>query len=184
MSTDTPVDPVLEAVESLSDLFRRRLLDDKDKRRAFDVLYEQVEHAKEQVDGTLLRPLAMDCIRVIDRLDHYRGDDRDFVRSLTAELLESLHRAGIEPIPNRVHEPFDPATQEVSRIREGGDDAEGTVLGWERRGYLQGDQVIRPTLVVIAGSAVNDPLPGDESSPTDATPAATDLATEDDSADL
>jgi molecular chaperone GrpE len=170
MSTDTPTDPVLDAVESLSDLFRRRLLDDKDKRRAFDVLYEQVEHARSQVDGTLLRPLVMDCIRVIDRLDRYRGDDRDFVKSLAAELLESLHRVGIEPIPNHVHEPFDPATQEVSRIQVGDDHPEGTVLGWERRGYRQGDQVIRTTLVVIAGSDTPEDL--DDNEPADAVPDA------------
>ena len=176
MTTDDTIDPLLEAVESLTDLFRRRLLDDKDKRRAFDVLYEQVEHSKSQVDGTLLRPLAMDCIRVIDRLDRYNGDEPEFVESLREELFESLSRISIMPIKATLNRMFDPETQEVSEIREcSPDEQDGTIIGLVRRGYTHDDRVIRPTLVVITGPP---PLPEPDLEDTDFEPNVAEILEE------
>lgn len=162
MSTNiTPAaDPVLEAIESLSDLFRRRLLDDKEKRQAFDALYEQLQHAREQVDGSLMRPLVMDNIRAIDRLDRYSGADREFTRSLRAELLEGLGRTGVRALPLAVDTPFDPSTQEVAEVRNDVDPGPvAMVVSVLRRGYTHDGQVIRPTLVAVS-SVEADPDSG------------------------
>lgn len=139
---------ILDRLTRLEDLFRRRLVEDKDKRRAFDVLYERLEKADSALQGEMILPLVRQLLLVVDRIDAYEGDDQ-FVVSLCHELLEILRRSGIEEI--QVGREFDPALHEAVEVVD--HDGAGSVLDVRRRGFWMGDHVLRPVHVLVVGGS-------------------------------
>lgn len=136
-------------LDDLTDLFTRRLLDDKDKKRAFDSLYERLERAERAVEGELVLPILRQLLLVVDRLDGYEGDE-PLVGSVQEELLEVLRRSGVEPLAEA--DRFDPARHEIVEVAPHADD--GTVVRQVRRGWAMGGRLLRPARVVVGGSAV------------------------------
>lgn len=143
-------------LDELTDLFRRRLLDDKEKKRAFDALYDRLERAERELEAEAILPLVRDLLLLVDRLDAH--DDGDpFVVSIAAELLESLRRSGVEPIA--MLDRFDPGRHEVVEVIHDAED--GAVVRQVRRGWMIGDRLLRPAHVVVGGgfsSAHPDPI--------------------------
>jgi molecular chaperone GrpE len=143
-------------LDELADLFRRRLLDDKDKKRAFDSLYERLERAERAAEGDSILPVARQLFLVVDRLDAYDGED-PLLPSVRDEVLEILRRSGLETIATQ--DRFDPGRHEVVEVAPGGE-AEGTILRQVRRGYHIGDRVVRPAHVVV-DNGLSSPVAGD-----------------------
>ena len=143
VGTASEVDLVLKKLADLSDLFRRRLMDDKDKRRLIEMLQEELHLSKERsfVDS-LLRSLFL----VLDRVDAYQGADPEFVASIAAELVEGLRRVGVEEVPAKGR--VDPRIHEVNGV----DGSAGTDGTWEidrlvRRGFRVNERLLRPASV-------------------------------------
>jgi molecular chaperone GrpE len=84
----------------------------------------------------------------------------DGILLIHRQLLGLLQRRGVTPIV-AVGEPFDPTRHEaVAQIPAGADQQEGTVALEMQKGYLLGDQVLRPSKVAVA---VSEP-PGEQHS--------------------
>lgn len=137
---------VLAKLSQLEDLFRRRLLDDRDKRRAFDVLYERLESAERARAGDHVLPLVRPLLLLLDRLDSHDSDD-EFASSIRDELLEILRQNGVEEL--RVTEDFDPTLCEIVEIRDAAAPDDHAV-DVRRRGFRLGARVIRPSQVIIS----------------------------------
>jgi molecular chaperone GrpE len=89
----------------------------------------------------------------LDRaLELARGNDQLFkgIEMVAHEFRSALARHGIEPVPTVGH-PFDPAMHEALQQVDSPDHAPGTVTFEFERGYRQGDRLLRPARVVIAG---------------------------------
>lgn len=167
-----PLAALQEEVSGLRDLFQRRLLEDKAKQRLFDELYSQVEFARKGLISQALEPLVRDELLLLDRLEQYVGDDREFVETVWMELTEILSRRGIHESHHQVA--FDPRVHEAVERVEVSDEQVGMVLAVRRRGYVLGDRVLRPAQVVVGGQmAASEPIPDGPVTAAAAPPAET-----------
>ncbi len=163
MSTTSEPQPVssvsleelAQKVDYLGGLFQRRLLNDKERLRAFDDLQTRLNAAEDAAAGLAQVPLARELFLVVDRLDRYDGLDREFADSIRDELLESLRRHHIDELVVEVGQ-FDPATAEVGELDDSTDLEPGVVVGLVRRGFRSGSHVIRPARVRVAAEPADD----------------------------
>jgi len=100
----------------------------------------------------------------LDRaLELARGNEQLFkgIEMVAHEFRSALVRHGIEAVPTVGH-PFDPAMHEALSQVDSPDHSPGTVTFEFERGYRQGDRLLRPARVVIAGpgSKGGDTKPG------------------------
>ncbi len=73
----------------------------------------------------------------------------DGIRLAHRQVLDVLRSMGVRPM-EVAGKPFDPRVHEaVEAVRAGGE-VEGTVVGEVQRGYLLGDEVLRPARVRVA----------------------------------
>lgn len=72
------------------------------------------------------------------------------IQMVVSGFLSALARHGVEPVPAVGH-PFDPAIHEALQQMDSPDHAPGTVIREWEKGYRQGDRLLRPARVVIAG---------------------------------
>ncbi|GAA1638952.1 hypothetical protein GCM10009733_040120 [Nonomuraea maheshkhaliensis] len=140
---------IQEDLAGLLDLFRRRLLTDRENREATAALSEQLGWMRQSMEGAALRPLLYDLVLLADRIESVDEADTDFAKSLHAELLAVLEKYGVAPVA-RQDGPFDPEVQEVlsTVITEDGG-RHGEVARIVRNGYLLGDRVLRPQQVQV-----------------------------------
>jgi molecular chaperone GrpE (heat shock protein) len=143
---DASAQQVARRLDELTDLFRRRLLDDREKQRAFDALYRELAQARALAEGQHLVPLIRRLINVIDRLSTDPGELATSVAEELADILAMYEVEEIKPGSGA----FDPRTQEVATVVdavEAGED--GTVASVRRSGWRLGTRVLRPTLVDV-----------------------------------
>lgn len=136
-----------ERLTELTDLFRRRLVDDRDKRRLIDTMIEQVQSSEFGPFRQYLHPLVVALALVIDRLDTYNGGDPEFAASIRDELLDVLARHGVTSVDTEG--PIDPSRHDVVAVtgpKTPGQDM--VVARVEGRGYRHVDWVFRPARVV------------------------------------
>ncbi|SHF08898.1 GrpE protein [Seinonella peptonophila] len=144
---------------SLVHLFERRLSYDKTKEMAFDRLYQEMEELKQEQTFNELRPLYIDLILLIDRMEQIEFDLEEngaaspevenIMVTLKNEVLEILYRRGVEQIEH-TPEYFDPTFQKVVDTEPTYNPSEDNlVVGIRRDGYRFQDMVLRPEEVVI-----------------------------------
>ncbi|WP_166345584.1 nucleotide exchange factor GrpE [Phytoactinopolyspora limicola] len=149
------LDELAREVASLRDLFQRRLFDDRDRRRLYDELYDQLQWARDGLARQVVTPLLQELLLVVDRLGSDPADD--FVRSIRDELVDVLERRGVVAIEPH-GEPFDPAQHEATGTVELADgQPPGVVMAVERPGYVHGDRLLRPARVVVSRSGPPSP---------------------------
>ncbi len=73
------------------------------------------------------------------------------LRMVRDEFLGGLKKHGIEPVPS-VGEPFDPAVHDALQQFDSPDHAPGVVIREFEKGYKQGDRLLRPARVIVAGA--------------------------------
>lgn len=137
-----------QQLSELTDLFRRRLLDDRDKRRLIDAATERAKDAETGPFRQYLHPLVVGVALVVDRLDAYAGDDPHFVASVREELLDALARHGVVPID--AAGAIDPRLHDVVAVdgpRPERSDQRMVVSRVQSRGYRHGDWIFRPARV-------------------------------------
>jgi molecular chaperone GrpE len=89
----------------------------------------------------------------LDRaLELARGNEQLYkgIELVAHDFRNALARHGIESVPTVGHT-FDPAVHEALSQVDSADHAPGTVTFEFERGYRQGDRLLRPARVVIAG---------------------------------
>ncbi len=146
MPDATGPEEVAAEIAALRDLFQRRLLDDKVKARLFDELHGHLEFARDGLARGVLRPLLSELLLLKDRLQDVA--ENDAVDSAVEELEEVLRRRGVRVIPADEH--FDPRYHEAVRVDLSATEPKGRIVTVLREGYLLGDEVLRPALVVVS----------------------------------
>lgn len=148
-SVTTQLAEIATAVDGLHDLFRRRLLDDRDKRAVIQTLTDRAEALERRREPALLRPLVAQLAPVVDRMDVLAREDAT-VASIREELLEVLGYHGVVQVPDRG--PVISTAHEVVSVvpgqAEASTGAELVVEAVVRRGYAIDDVVVRPAQVV------------------------------------
>lgn len=104
------------------------------------------------------RAILVDLLDVVDNLDRALGSAKDArsidmlvdgVEMVQQQFLQRLEGFGIKPL-DPLGQPFDPTRHEaVTVIPAQAAEDEDTVVGVVRRGYLIGDEVLRPAQVVV-----------------------------------
>lgn len=144
---------------SLLQVVTNRLSYDKTKEAAFDRLYKEMEELKQDQELSQLRPLYIDLILLIDRMNTIYNDKLDsgsqnpelvnILQTLSHEVLEILYRRGVELIVT-TSPVFDPKVQKVVEVIPTHNPAEdNTVVHMVRHGFKYKDVVLRPEEVVI-----------------------------------
>ena len=135
-----------EAAES-RELYLRALAEKENARRRLERLYEerQAEARRE-----ILRKVIAVGDNLERALEHQTAREGllEGVRLTHRQLQDVLRSEGVEPI-QAVGQPFDPQEHEAVAMVEGAEPA-GTVVAEERRGYRQGDRLLRPAQVRVA----------------------------------
>lgn len=146
-------------VAALRDLFQRRLMEDRDRRRLYDQLADLVALARSDLERQFVTPIARELVMILDGIDSARRtgiDAADLVDSVYDEIAEVLARRAIEPYASRA-QPFDPQWHEAVGQTQVQSEAVGLVVEERRRGWRFGAALLRPARVVV-GTA---PAPGD-----------------------
>ncbi len=78
----------------------------------------------------------------------------DGIGLVKRQFLDTLSKIGIERIKAQGL-PFDPAFHEAVQQFETADHAPGTVIHEVQAGYMQGDKLVRPAIVVVAKAKAN-----------------------------
>ena len=138
----------MEAGETLENLQRLAAEFDNFRRRVQRDHAENIERASQRVIESLLPTLdAFDAALAFEPQTPSEDKILDGMRSTRAQLLETLARDGLEPIP-AVGEVFDPKVHEAVSGAQAGD-GDLIVNSDLRRGYTMSGRVIRPSLVTV-----------------------------------
>lgn len=142
----------------LTDLFRRRLLEDRNTRTLIEAQQSRIRELEADLAGERLRPLVSALALVIDRADSVAevGGGDDFASSVSEELVEVLAGLGIREVADQGR--VDLQRHELVRV-EGGQEGDLTVDTVLRRGFESDRIVFRPAQVVASrrGSAPVEP---------------------------
>jgi len=146
-----------ERLDSLTDLFRRRLLDDRAKQATIDDLKTRLERAEQAQAAEALRPLVTRVAQVVERLQSAPPSE-DLRASLIEELEDILHLFGVTTIAGSGG--VDPRRHEIVSVT--GEGSELRVGGLVRAGYEKDGVVLRPARITAIradparGSALHD----------------------------
>jgi molecular chaperone GrpE len=119
---------------------------------------ERVAADRVRRDKNELLHKVLDVMDNLDRAMHYEESmDRESLhqglRMVQWQLNELLKGEGLTPVPT-VGEPFDPRVHEAIEQIQSDEHPEGTVVEEVRKGYMLGDEMLRPARVkVSAGGA-------------------------------
>lgn len=140
----TTVD-VTEQLAQLTDLFRRRLLDDRRHRQVLETQQVRIDQLQAELAGDVLVPLLRSLRLVIDRA-RAQTDPDGFGRSIAEEVIEALAAYGIDPIDETG--PLDPLLHEVVESEVSGGPAQ--VVRVVSVGFRKGGRTLVPARVAIA----------------------------------
>lgn len=137
-STRHELSEVREELKALSDLFSRRLMNDKKKNELIQTVTDAANYA-------CIEPFLYDLILLLDRIE---GEKDEVVQSIKEELTEILERRGVEKI--KVTREFNSKLNKAVRVTESEEVTSLQVVRIVRNGYTYADRVVRPAEVVVA----------------------------------
>lgn len=140
-------------LEGIADLLASRTGYEESMERSFKMLYEDLQAAQPVRLFEQFRPLYLDVIMLLDRVQDLLDDaaSPEALQSVRDELLELLARRGVEPIP--VHgDEFDASVMRAVRRRPTSDaDLHGRVAQRLRQGFRFDGRIIRHEQVTVWG---------------------------------
>jgi molecular chaperone GrpE len=135
-----------------NDKFLRAVADlDNYRRRARQEMDEVRKFGNEQLISDLLGVLD-NFERAVQAAETSQNAEalRDGVSLIHRQLLDTLAKAGLEPI-EALHQPFDPTLHEAIMQVEAEEHEPNTVVEELRKGYQLHGRLIRPSLVKVSG---------------------------------
>lgn len=128
------------------------------ERAAFQNYKRRVERERADLAQVVTGGLLLKLLPVMDDFDRAMGavpadaQNQWFegVTLIRRKLEKLLEDQGVKEMP-ALGQPFDPNFHEAIGVDEASDAASGTITEVLQRGYLQGDRVLRPALVRVAG---------------------------------
>jgi molecular chaperone GrpE len=137
----------------LREIVQHRLQYDATKDEAFRKLYVDLEHFRGQAAFIQTRPLLIDLILLIDRVESNLGthtrETETLLMTIRDELLEILARRSVEPVACEANAAFDPHLQRAIRVEPTLVAEEHNLTQFVRRGYQADGQLLRPEDVVV-----------------------------------
>ena len=154
----------LEAqLESLNHIFEQRLTYDKEKEKAFDLLYSELQSLKENSAFDSVKPLYFDLILLLDRVENIKesitdekfstqsNTMKDILQTVIEEVLEILFRQEVEVMKTAPGMLFDPSQQKAIQIQETSVESENNkVFSIIRHGFRYGNRILRPEEVIVS----------------------------------
>lgn len=121
------------------------------RRRTEEELARMQKHAGERIISKLL-PAIDDLDRAINSMSEGERSTSwgEGIMLVQRKIWSTLESEGVQPI-EALGQPFDPSLHEAVSMQEGANGAT-TVVQEYQRGYMLGDRVLRPAMVVV-GSA-------------------------------
>jgi molecular chaperone GrpE (heat shock protein) len=157
------LDHLESGLDSLGDIFEQRLTYDKEKEKAFDLLYTELQALKENSAFDSVKSLYLDLILLLDRVENIKEsitDDKienrsdsikNILTSVSEEVLEILLRQQIEVIQTVSGTPFNPSCQKAIQTQETDVESENNkVFSIVRRGFHYGNRILRPEEVIVS----------------------------------
>jgi molecular chaperone GrpE len=141
-----------DRLDSLTDLFRRRLLDDRAKQAIIESLQSRLEQAELALAVESVRPLVTRLALVIERLQSAPATE-DLRASIVEELEDVLDLVGVTTIGSS--DEVDPRRHEIISVT--GDGAWLRVDEVVRVGYEKGGVVLRPARVTAVRVGADGP---------------------------
>ena len=144
-SDDVSCEVLLERIEALTDLFKRRLLDDRAKQVAIEDLQARLTRAENAASATALKPIVDALALIVERL---RGAEpiESLVNSAANELEYVLEAVvGASTISARPGDAINGLRHEVASVS--GEGTELQVAELIRVGYEKHGVVLRPAVV-------------------------------------
>jgi molecular chaperone GrpE len=146
-------------VSSLVRVIESRLRYDKTKEVAFERLYQEMDELKQDQELTQLRPLYIDLILLIDRMNNIYKEKLEsgsaspeltnLLQSLSHEMIEILYRRGVELIVS-TSSTFDPKIQQAVEVIPTDNPKENNqIVEVVRHGFKYKEVIIRPEEVII-----------------------------------
>lgn len=143
-----------ERFDGLTDLFKRRLLDDRSKQFVIEDLQERLTRAEKAALAIALKPIVDGLALVIERVRAMNPDDDLHVIDELEYLLESV--VGVTPIQANAGDRVDRLRHEVASAS--GDGTELLVADLVRAGYEKDGVVLRPaTITAVRAADVSAP---------------------------
>jgi len=108
------------------------------------------------------RALLRQLLPVIDNLERALSFEnaseglRGGVQQTLKGFESVLSAEGVRPIVDLVGRPFDPKTADAIATRPAGDVADDTIVEETQKGYMLGDEVLRPAKVIVAKNNPSD----------------------------
>ena len=136
----------------------------KEKEQKYVYLYAEFDNYKKRVikeRSDLLKfgweSLALDLLQVIDNLERAishipEGADKavaEGIRMVLNQFTSALQRQNVQPIES-VNKPFDPHLHEAVGS-EASEQASGTILREQLKGYMLHGRLLRPARVIVSG---------------------------------
>ncbi|HEY8376198.1 MAG TPA: nucleotide exchange factor GrpE [Nannocystis sp.] len=127
--------------------------------RALAELDNYRKRTRREIDDAIFRAqqsLLSSFLPTVDNLNRALEIARDNeqihkgIQMVLTEFMSALARFGVEPVPSVGH-PFDPAIHEALQMMDSPDHAPGVVMREWEKGFRQGDRLLRPARVVVAG---------------------------------
>ncbi|MDQ0733196.1 nucleotide exchange factor GrpE [Arthrobacter sp. B1I2] len=141
-------------VSQLSDLFKRRLMEDRGKNALIETVQDQLRTANELLKYRDLEALIKEALLAIDRLQREPATP-ELVESAVDELLEVFRRRALVEIDDAGD--FDPRVHEVvGTVDAAGELRPNTIAAIQRTGYRLGDRLLRPAQVTVAVAVSTD----------------------------
>ncbi|WP_250281896.1 nucleotide exchange factor GrpE [Frankia sp. CiP1_Cm_nod2] len=144
-----------ERLDGLTDLFKRRLLDDRDKRAVIEELQARLRQAEEARAAESLRPLVTRIALLVERLETTDATE-DLRGSVIEELKDVLESFGVTSVA--VGDTVDPRRHEIVSVT--GEGPELRVGRLVRAGYEKDGFILRPARIT-AVRVTPDPVPAD-----------------------
>lgn len=128
------------------------------ERAAFQNYKRRVERERADLAQVVSGGLLLKLLPVLDDFDRAMGavpaEARnqwfDGITLIRRKLEKLLDDQGVKEI-EALGKPFDPNFHEAIGVDDGSDAASGTITEVLQRGYVQGERVLRPALVRVAG---------------------------------
>lgn len=153
------LEDVRDEIANLTDLFRRRLMEDKARNSLYESVQEQAKSAQDLLRYRAFESLFREALLAVDRL-RAEAATPELVESAVDELLEVFARRTLIPIDDTGE--FDPRLHEAVETIPASDQAPaGSIVAVHRTGYTLDGRLLRPTQVTVAVStdAPNSDLP-------------------------
>jgi molecular chaperone GrpE len=171
----TPQDAIIEALlkgkQEMAEALKQTQREAKDLLEARTRLQAEFENFKKRVNRdkqdagvALTQKIMRDVLPVADNLEralaavdesgNLAPETRNLltgIKMVGKQMTDALRKAGVSPFQSQ-GQPFDPSRHEaVAQVPATGDQVPGTVVEEHQKGYLVGDVLLRPALVVVAG---------------------------------